>query len=248
MAINNKIIFMPLGGAQEVGASCYYLKLGKYNFLLDCGAGQVALLIHGRELQGFYRQSEDFLTLETGATKLKTGKIGFNYCDLDEPLAIKQDIDSTAAGLAARLGYADTPGIIWHKAIYTPLPQYYRLVDFPIYGGSREWDYSILGIGHHYLDESEPVLAEEYEHIQNSYTHTETSHEYDWLEGIFDEDSDDGFFRFKPCFAALKGKNYLFGVQGDKLILKTDNGVELVGDGLKNFRLCELKNIRKAKK
>ena len=41
MARNNKIIFMPLGGAQEVGASCYYLKLGKYNFLLDCGAGQI---------------------------------------------------------------------------------------------------------------------------------------------------------------------------------------------------------------
>jgi len=37
---NDKIIFMPLGGAQEVGASCYYLKLGKYNFLLDCGTGQ----------------------------------------------------------------------------------------------------------------------------------------------------------------------------------------------------------------
>ena len=42
MARNDKIIFMPLGGAQEVGASCYYLKLGKYNLLLDCGAGQVA--------------------------------------------------------------------------------------------------------------------------------------------------------------------------------------------------------------
>lgn len=41
MARKDKIIFMPLGGAQEVGASCYYLRLGDYNFLLDCGAGQV---------------------------------------------------------------------------------------------------------------------------------------------------------------------------------------------------------------
>ena len=40
MSLNDKIIFVPLGGAQEVGASCYYLKLGGYNFLLDCGVGQ----------------------------------------------------------------------------------------------------------------------------------------------------------------------------------------------------------------
>ena len=40
MAGRDKIIFMPLGGAQEVGASCYYLKLGEHNFLLDCGTGQ----------------------------------------------------------------------------------------------------------------------------------------------------------------------------------------------------------------
>ncbi len=37
--MSDKIIFMPLGGAQEVGASCYFLKLGEDNFLLDCGCG-----------------------------------------------------------------------------------------------------------------------------------------------------------------------------------------------------------------
>ena len=37
--MGDKIIFMPLGGAQEVGASCYFLKLGADNFLLDCGCG-----------------------------------------------------------------------------------------------------------------------------------------------------------------------------------------------------------------
>ena len=40
---DGKIIFMALGGAQEVGASCYFLKLGENNLLLDCGYG----LTHG---------------------------------------------------------------------------------------------------------------------------------------------------------------------------------------------------------
>ena len=29
------IYFMPLGGAQSVGRSCYYLRLGQSNILLD---------------------------------------------------------------------------------------------------------------------------------------------------------------------------------------------------------------------
>lgn len=37
--MSDRIIFMPLGGAQEVGASCYFLKLGENNLLLDCGCG-----------------------------------------------------------------------------------------------------------------------------------------------------------------------------------------------------------------
>lgn len=37
--MSDRIVFMPLGGAQEVGASCYFLKLGKNNLLLDCGCG-----------------------------------------------------------------------------------------------------------------------------------------------------------------------------------------------------------------
>ena len=36
----SRIIFMALGGAQEVGASCYFLKLGDFNCLLDCGCGR----------------------------------------------------------------------------------------------------------------------------------------------------------------------------------------------------------------
>lgn len=35
----DQIVFMPLGGGQSVGASCYFLKLGDANILLDAGAG-----------------------------------------------------------------------------------------------------------------------------------------------------------------------------------------------------------------
>ena len=35
----NDIKFMPLGGGQEIGASCYYLNLGGVQLLLDCGRG-----------------------------------------------------------------------------------------------------------------------------------------------------------------------------------------------------------------
>lgn len=35
----NDIIFMPLGGGQRVGASCYYLRLGGRNIILDAGVG-----------------------------------------------------------------------------------------------------------------------------------------------------------------------------------------------------------------
>ena len=34
-----EIMFVPLGGGDNIGASCYYLKLGKNNILLDCGKG-----------------------------------------------------------------------------------------------------------------------------------------------------------------------------------------------------------------
>ena len=35
------ICFMPLGGAQSVGRSCYYLRLGQSNILLDCGLQRI---------------------------------------------------------------------------------------------------------------------------------------------------------------------------------------------------------------
>ncbi|MCI5628590.1 MAG: MBL fold metallo-hydrolase [Clostridium sp.] len=37
--MNEEILFMPLGGGQRVGASCYYLRLGNANIILDAGIG-----------------------------------------------------------------------------------------------------------------------------------------------------------------------------------------------------------------
>ncbi|MCI7812176.1 MAG: MBL fold metallo-hydrolase [Lachnospiraceae bacterium] len=39
--MRDKINFIALGGGQRVGASCYYLRLGQSNLLLDCGVGSV---------------------------------------------------------------------------------------------------------------------------------------------------------------------------------------------------------------
>lgn len=37
--MNNDIVFIPLGGGQRVGASCYYLRIGDANVILDAGIG-----------------------------------------------------------------------------------------------------------------------------------------------------------------------------------------------------------------
>ncbi len=53
---------------------------------------------------------------------------------------------------------------------------------------------------------------------------------------------------FTPLFYQFKNGDCLYGVRGGKLYLKTKDGIEIVGDGVKNFRLRELKKISKAKK
>lgn len=45
--MNSDIIFTPLGGGQSVGASCYFLKLGNSNILLDAGTGMVGDYTYG---------------------------------------------------------------------------------------------------------------------------------------------------------------------------------------------------------
>lgn len=54
--------------------------------------------------------------------------------------------------------------------------------------------------------------------------------------------------QFTPLFYQFKNGAYLYGIREGKLYhKKSDGSVEIVGDGVKNFRLCELKNINKAK-
>lgn len=53
---------------------------------------------------------------------------------------------------------------------------------------------------------------------------------------------------FTPLFHQFKNGYCLCGVRGGKLYLVTKDGIEIVGDGVKNFRLRELKKISKAKK
>ena len=69
--MSEKIVFMALGGAQEVGASCYFLKLGENNFLLDCGCGltqgikfapQFLSLLETPYLQDFHQVSRVILS------------------------------------------------------------------------------------------------------------------------------------------------------------------------------------------
>ena len=68
---SGKIIFMALGGAQEVGASCYFLKLGENNLLFDCGYGSTrgirfapkfSALLDTPYLQDFHQVSHVFLS------------------------------------------------------------------------------------------------------------------------------------------------------------------------------------------
>lgn len=54
---------------------------------------------------------------------------------------------------------------------------------------------------------------------------------------------------FTPLFYQLKDGSYIYGVKGGKLYHQIkDNEPTLIGDGIKNFRLRELKNINKAKR
>lgn len=76
---------------------------------------------------------------------------------------------------------------------------------------------------------------------------------YRFLNEFFDEKATtdinrDGLYRFNPSCEKLRGDKFLFGIYGEKLYLGNSDGWQEIGDGLKNFRLRELKNIRKAKK
>lgn len=53
--------------------------------------------------------------------------------------------------------------------------------------------------------------------------------------------------QFTPLFYKLKDGSYLYGVKGGKLYRKIKDTETVIGDDIKNFRLRELKDIRKAK-
>lgn len=56
--------FLPLGGANEVGASSYYLKLGQTNILLDCGARIHESIIFPNYNKLLEQQLDDFGQLD----------------------------------------------------------------------------------------------------------------------------------------------------------------------------------------
>lgn len=66
------------------------------------------------------------------------------------------------------------------------------------------------------------------------------------VANILPDDND--AHKWNMSLAKLKSGGYLFGIHDGALYKITDSSFELVGNGLKNFRLRELKNISKAKR
>lgn len=62
----HEIYFMPLGGGQSVGVSCYYLRLGNSNIILDSGL----------KSQGMLRLEPDFYSLLTSPFIMSLNQIG----------------------------------------------------------------------------------------------------------------------------------------------------------------------------
>lgn len=62
----HEIYFMPLGGGQSVGVSCYYLRLGSSNIILDSGM----------KTQGTFRLEPDFYSLLTSPFIMSLNQIG----------------------------------------------------------------------------------------------------------------------------------------------------------------------------
>ena len=139
----------------------------------------------------------------------------------------------------------------WSTAIWR---DYDSRREFP----DREYNTPLLKLADNF---SFPVQNEFNAIISNAYHDIQQ-----WrLSGIFDADNNQVVRDFLPdetdahkwnmSLAKLKGGGYLVGIRDDDdrgvvgaLYKITDNSFELVGNGLKNFRLRELKNISKSKK
>ena len=132
-----------------------------------------------------------------------------------------------------QIRFNNTPDFLKYT-VYTPdgnvEEKIFPLVDEDFYIVQRDDDGNIIGI-----------IDERHDHRDKSFPP---------VDGYYIK-QDDGILEplhFTPLFYEFKNGSFLYGVKGGKLFLKTKDGIEqLVGDGLKNFRLRELKKISKAK-
>ena len=71
------------------------------------------------------------------------------------------------------------------------------------------------------------------------------------IDGYYIRNADDSLepLQFTPLFYQFKDGSYLYGVRGGELIFQDKDGKETsIGNGIRNFRLKELKKISKAKR
>lgn len=131
----------------------------------------------------------------------------------------------------------------------------YDEVALAISGLTRETadpNHEILSTIHHRWI---PVFESEVAYYAYQYLKGEDKDLYGLIGVHLSEDTNDGFFRFNLSALALKGGElgFLFGIHDGKFFIHGNvfdfkDTLKQVGDGLKNFRLRELKKISKAKK
>lgn len=169
---------------------------------------------------------------ESGATELslphfERGQLYVNH----SPFDVATSTDTVAIELAAQMsqqsGYDELP-FFWHKYIDLPAPWFTCGVNDVPYRPEMLSDGSIDYYSRRLL----------------------TDDIWDWKvqDGTgADNFYRDGYFRLNPSFAVLRGGKFLFCAYDEKLYLYDDGWRVWLG-GLKNFRLCEMKNIKRAKK
>lgn len=53
--MKNDVVFMALGGAQSIGASCYLVQVGDKRIMLDCGMGVCGKISYGPNFESLYK-------------------------------------------------------------------------------------------------------------------------------------------------------------------------------------------------
>lgn len=150
---------------------------------------------------------------------------------------VSDHIDQKAYEIVSSIGRTEEKiSLIWHRFIPSIVPKNYML----------------------YWRGSQPIsfYSLYYRKFPNEFLKPENLKPYRFVEDIFDtktlrddfNETRDGFFRFNPSFVKLSGSKYLFGLNNEELWLYDGSRWKKISDGLKNFRLQELKDIRRAKK